>query len=207
MCKAITNKGTQCSRQAIVDGYCTQHADENKVKYQDLIDDDFDALIQRICRKPGKLSDEDNTIIKNFALNTKLTAIPIEYSRHFCHNPKYYANLVQTTNNTMNALNIIKDEICTRPNARRTVDDIEYYKCIAELTKVFILIIVKMSYYPNKTLKILECRATLESLSKAIEQKEKEYAEEQLNILRTKEVGTQEVLSNDVFRHIFTGYL
>jgi hypothetical protein len=76
-----------------------------------------------------------------------------------------------------------------------------------ELAKVFIIIIAKLTNYHNKTTKILQSRAMIEALEKAIEKKEKEYAEEQLNILRTKEVGSQEILSNDVFKHIFTGYL
>ena len=206
MCKAITKKGTQCSRQAVVDGYCGQHADEIKAKYQFLMEDDYNALIQRIGRNPGNISDEDNTIIKNFGLKTQLTSIPIEYNRNFCHPSKYYAKLVQTSD-IVTAYNTIKCELCDINSVRRTIDEIEYYRCMLELAKVFIIMVAKLTNYHNKTIAILNCRATIESLTKAIEQKEKEYAEEQLNILRTKEVGSQEILSNDVFKYIFTGYL
>ncbi len=206
MCKAITKKGTQCSRQAVVDGYCGQHADEIKAKYQFLMEDDYNALIQRIGRKPEDISDEDKLILKNFGLKTQLTSIPIEYNRNFCHPSKYYAKLVQTSD-IVTAYNTIKCELCDINSVRRTIDEIEYYRCMLELAKVFIIIIAKLTNYHNKTTKILQSRAMIEALEKAIEKKEKEYAEEQLNILRTKEVGSQEILSNDVFKHIFTGYL
>jgi hypothetical protein len=180
MCKAITNKGTQCSRQDVQYGYCTQHANENKTKYQFLMEEDYNALVQRICNNPENISDEDETILKFFALKTKLTSIPTEYSRHFCHDSKYYSKLIQNTTNTLNILNIIKGDLVTAP-AARTVDEIEYYKCMAEITKVFILTFGKLTSYPNKATKILELNETLKRISKGIEKKEKMHAEEQLN--------------------------
>ena len=199
MCNAITNKGTQCSRQGVLGGYCSQHHDQLKQKYEFISDDKFDLLVEKIING-NTLSQDEEFQIKYFSVNLKLFSIVLKYIRFFSKKESWYSSIIYR--NFTFAWQTIKDEFCTKPTARRTIDTIEYIKCLEELVKLYIF------YSKSCKFPIFEGTSIiLKSIREKLIINEKLYAEEQLNILRTKEVGTLNIVCKDVYNHIFVGYL
>jgi len=202
MCNAITNKGTQCSRQAKIDGFCLQHYKSKSAETpenKEISDYEFDLLVKRICN--GFVPATDKAII-NFDCKSKLISIVIKYARHFGSDLDYLISVIEDLD-IGDSWEIIKNDICHKPTVKRVIDSIEYMKCLLDLTKLFIVISEK--FYP--TFSIMEATSLIKGFDVEIKNKEMIYAEEQLNVLRTKEVGTLNIVCKDVYNHIFVGYL
>jgi hypothetical protein len=203
MCNAITKKGTQCYCQPKIDGFCLRHYKSKSAETpenKEISDYEFDDLVKRICSRFIRKSDK--IIIKNFDFKSKLISIVIKYDRHFGKDLDYLISVIEDLD-IGDSWNIVKDDLCNKPTVKRVIDSIETMKCLLELTKLFIVIFEKI----HPKISFMTPLMLIKNFNIEIKNKEKIYEEEQLNILRTKEVGTLNVFGNDVYKHIFVGYL
>jgi len=193
MCNAITNKGNKCIDKSVFD------VQQLKEKYGHLSDEELIQLVQRLCLNESCISSEDETILKYFKYKNHLLTIVLKYIRLFHRGNTYYWYMIQT--NFLESWEKIKDEVCSTPTVSRISDKIEWLNCLEELSRLYIIVIIKT----NRTISV--GRNMLYLIQKYKREFKLLYEEEQLNILRTKEVQNLELLSLDVYKHIFTGYL
>ena len=223
-CISLTGRGTQCSRNAVINGKCTQHYHlDNATQSNVSSDETREFQFQRILKEFGPYlfmtlpQDMVSDMVSHFQ------DLTVDYYRQkflnivINHRHLFDDTVLEDINETENVSesdDILKISEAVKNGLLRwfwdrkkdgTIDTLNYIKyltCMKEIVKLFIYRKIQTnSDYTGEAVSMYK------GAEKHLTTKKKEWREENINKLVIKEVDKCNVMCCDVFKHVFMQYM
>ncbi len=212
-CICLTQRGTQCSRNAVVNGKCTQHHNLNAPRTTYLSPtENKEIQFQRCLKEFGNYG----FMVLPQDMVDHFQDLTIDYYRKeflnivITHRYLFDDTVLEDVNTTDDLLEMseaVKNCLSRWFKDRKadgTMDALNYIKylnCMKEILKVFI-------YRKIQTNSEITGEAVYmyKGAEKHLKDKKAEWREENIQKLRLKEVSKCDVMCDDVFKHVFVQY-
>ena len=212
-CISLTQRGTQCSRNAVINGKCTQHYHlDNSTQSNVSSDETREFQFQRCLKEFGPYA--FMTLPQDMVAHFQDLTIDY-YRKEFTnivikHRYLFDDTVLEDINET-DDISICSEAVKTSVmrwfhdrKADGTMDTLNYIKylnCIKDLLKVFIYRKIQ-----NNSEITGEAVYMYKGAEKNLKDKKTEWRDENIQKLRLKEVSKCDVMCDDVFKHVFVQY-